>query len=231
MVTKYFYTLLLLLFAITVNSQENKFKPEWNVGVGFGPTFSSISFETGMYAKSLPTKNLQQFSGGVSVRYLSEKNLGLIAELNYSQQGWEQEFKDQPQYAHSHQLNYLELPILTHIYFGNKVRFIVNLGPKLSFLISDSEKMNEALADYLASGNFPEDEPAYQYYHMAQRKIDYGIMAGLGLEFRTGIGHFSLEGRYTFGLGDIYNNSKSDYFSRSANRVISAKLTYYVKLF
>lgn len=231
MVKKYLYTILIFLFAIAVKGQDNKFKPEWNVGVGFGPTFSSISFERGMYAQSIPTKSLQQFSGGISIRYLSEKNLGLIAELNYSQQGWEQLFKEELQYAHSHQLNYLELPILTHIYFGNKVRFFVNLGPKLSFLLNDSEKINDALADYLASGNFPEGKPSYQYYHMAERKIDYGIMAGLGLEFRTGIGNFSLEGRYTFGLGDIYNNTKADYFSRSANRVISARLTYYVKLF
>lgn len=231
MVKKYLYTLLLLLFAMAANGQEKQFKPEWNVGVGFGPTFSSISFETSTYVQRLSTKNIQQYSGGVSIRYLSEKNLGLIAELNYSQQGWEQQFKEQPQYSHSHQLNYLELPVLTHIYFGNKVRFIVNLGPKLSFLMSDSEKINQDLADYLASGNFPESSPSYQYYHMAERKIDYGIMAGIGVEFRTGIGHFSLEGRYTFGLGDIYNNSKADYFSRSANRVISARLTYYVKLF
>lgn len=223
--------LLLVSLTLVVNAQNKQFKPEWNIGIGFGPTFSSMSFETSTYVNTLRTKNKQQFSGGIALRYLSEKNLGLIAELNYSQQGWAQDFKETPQYEHSHQLNYLELPILTHIYFGNKVRFIINLGPKLSFLLSDSEKMSQALEDYLASGGFPQYQPSYQYYHMAQRKIDYGLIGGIGLEFRTGIGNFSLEGRYTFGLGDIYNNTKSDYFTRSANRVISAKLTYYVKLF
>lgn len=231
MIKKHIVLLLLLSFALTVSAQDKQFKPEWNIGVGFGPTLSSMSFETGTYVSNLNTKNKQQFFGGVAIRYLSEKNLGLIAELNYSQQGWEQDFKDSPQFEHSHQLNYLELPILTHIYFGNKVRFIFNLGPKISFLLSDSEKMNQRLADYLASGGFPETSPSYQYYHMAERKIDYGLMGGLGLELRTGIGSFALEGRYTFGLGDIYNNSKADYFTRSANRVISVKLTYYVKLF
>lgn len=231
MIKKYTYTLLFFLLTIAVSGQDKQFKPEWNVGIGFGPTFSSISFETGSYIQGLPTKSKQQFSGGIAIRYLSEKNLGLIAELNYSQQGWEQDFPEEPQYSHSHKLNYIELPILTHIYFGNKVRFVFNLGPKLSFLLSDSEEINKALADYLASGNFPESRPSYQYYHMAERKIDYGLMAGMGIEIRTGVGNFMLEGRYTFGLGDIYNNSKADYFTRSANRVISAKLTYYVKLF
>ncbi|WP_108821017.1 porin family protein [Dysgonomonas sp. Marseille-P4361] len=231
MVKRCLYSLLFILFAITVKGQDNKFKPEWNVGIGFGPTFSSMSFETGINVNSLSTKNLQQYAGGIAIRYITEKNLGLIAELNYSQQGWAQNFKEEPQYAHSHKLDYFEIPVLTHIYFGNKVRFIFNLGPKLSFLLSDSEEINEALENYLASGTFPEYRPSYQYYHMAERKIDYGIMAGMGIEIRTGIGSFALEGRYSFGLGDIYNNSKADYFTRSANRVISAKLTYYVKLF
>ncbi|MFV0417451.1 MAG: porin family protein [Dysgonomonas sp.] len=231
MIKKHIISLLLFLLITTASAQKKQFKPEWNVGIGFGPTFSSMSFETSKSVRNLNTKNKQQFLGGIAVRYLSEKNLGLIAELNYSQQGWAQDFRDTPQYEHSHQLNYFELPILTHIYFGDKVRFIVNLGPKLSFLLSDSEKINQKLIDYLASGGFPQGSPSYQYYHMAERKIDYGLMGGIGLEFQSGIGNFALEGRYTFGLGDIYNNSKADYFTRSANRVLSVKLTYYVKLF
>lgn len=236
MAKKSILLLVSILFTLAVSSQDNKFKSEWNVGVGFGPTFSSVDFEMPRSTERLRTKSTQQFFGGIAVRYLSEKNLGMIVELNYSQQGWEQDFrvKDNPSYAgftHKHKLNYLELPILTHIYFGRKVRFVFNLGPKIGFLLSDSEEMSQELKDKLSSGEFPAGLVTDQYYRMAERKIDYGLMAGMGLEFRTGIGSFMLEGRYTFGLGDIYSNSKADYFSRSANRVISAKLTYYVKLF
>ncbi|MBK5719701.1 PorT family protein [Dysgonomonas sp. Marseille-P4677] len=232
MMKKQIFLLLIAAFCVTfLNAQKKKFEPEWTVGVGFGPTFSSVDFQRPVPSERLRTKSSQQYFGGISIKYISEKNLGFIAELNYSQQGWEQFFQDHPEYEHSHQLNYLELPILTHIYFGNKVRFIINLGPKVGFLISDSEKMNNALFEHLGSGDLPANEVTHQYYRMADKKIDYGIMGGLGLEFKTGIGSFALEGRYYFGLGDIYNNKKSDYFSRSANRVISAKLTYYVKLF
>lgn len=239
--TNRFLILLLLssLFAIAVKGQNKKFEPEWNVGVGFGQTFSSVSFEPNRalsYGGTISTKNRQQYSGGLAVRYITEKNLGLIAELNYSQQGWEQYFEpnelgEPSPYEHSHQLNYLELPILTHIYFGNKVRVFFNLGPKLSFLISESETMNQALSDALTSGDLGTSFMTYQYFRKAEKKIDYALMGGMGLEFRSGIGHFALEGRYTFGLGDIYKNSKSDFFNRSANRVVSVKLTYYVKLF
>ena len=61
---------------------------------------------------------------------------------------------------------------------------------------------------------------------MADRKFDYGIAGGAGLEVRTGIGNFILEGRYYFGLNDFYNNTKRDYFGRSAHATIIGKLTY-----
>lgn len=203
---------------------QTKFNSEWNVGAGFGPTFSSMSFQQ----PDTKTTTISQFHGGVGVRYISEKNLGIIGELNYSQQGWEGKYKENPEYSHSHSLTYVEIPVLTHIYFGNKTRFFINLGPKIQFLVNEKEKINEALANAIAN----EKESGIQYNRDAQKKFDYGLIGGLGLEFRTGIGNFAVEGRYYFGLGDIYDNHKSEEnFSRSANRVISAKLTYYVKLF
>lgn len=211
---------------------QKEFKPEWNIGVGFGPTISSVDFRN-QRGTSVSTKSDIQYHGGIAVRYINEKNLGLIAELNYSQQGWKEDFKDKPitTAKYTRTLNYLELPIMTHIYFGGKTRFFINLGPKLSFLINEKEDMNDDLRNYLASGNVNSLDITNQYYRKADKKVDYSILGGMGLEFHTGIGYFMLEGRYTFGLGDIFNNSKSDYFQRSANRVISARLTYYIKAF
>ena len=228
MIKKFLILLLATLVNIGVYAQSKQ-QPEWNIGVGFGPTFSSMSFVT-FYPPNVKTKNSSQYHGGVAVRYISEKNLGIIGEINYSQQGWEGSYKDYPLYKHSHSLTYIEVPILTHIYFGNKVRFFVNLGPKVQFLIDEKEKINEALANSIA--NNTDGLSILQYNKNADNKFDYGLLAGLGMEFRTGIGHFAIEGRYYFGLGDIYNNKKSaENFSRSANRGMSAKLTYYVKLF
>ncbi len=35
-----------------------------------------------------------------------------------------------------------------------------------------------------------------------------------------------LEGRYYYGLGDIFKNTKKDYFGRSGNSSITVKLSY-----
>ena len=49
-----------------------------------------------------------------------------------------------------------------------------------------------------------------------ENKFDYGIAAGLGLEYsKSRLGHFLLEARYYYGLGDIYGNSKRDFFGKS----------------
>lgn len=227
MINRYCLILSLILTSLLSYGQKNEFRPEWSVGVGFGPTFSSVDFQP-----QVSTSSKMQYQGGIAVRYISEKHLGLIAELNYSQQGWDEHWRENPNgYEYSRQLNYLEMPIMTHIYFGNKVRFIFNIGPKIGYLVSENEKINQSLADYLSSGEVSQYTLTYQYYRKADKKIDYGLIAGMGLEFRTGLGNFTLEGRYSFGLGDIYNSNRSDVFARSANRVISAKLTYFFKSF
>jgi hypothetical protein len=49
------------------------------------------------------------------------------------------------------------------------------------------------------------------------------------LEVRTGIGNFILEGRYYYGLSDVFNNTRADVFLNSHNQVITVKLSYLIK--
>ena len=98
--------------------------------------------------------------------------------------------------------------------YGNGARFILNLGPQISFLINEKEKHA-----------MPSIEKE-QYGKAAENGFDYGLIGGGGVEIRTGIGHFLIEGRYYFGLSDFFNTTKKDYFSRSAHTYICGKITY-----
>lgn len=246
MIKRLLILFFLIAFCCQLKAQKKEFSPEWNIGVGFGPTFSSMSIIPTYPILKVRTNSILQYHGGIAVRYISEKNLGFIAELNYSQMGWEEDFKGKVYelpdgsvfpgadsvFQHKRTLNYLEIPFLTHIYFGrDKVRGFFNIGPKVGFLLSESETISEELRNYLDQEPDPDRAAIGQYGKKSDKKIDYGLTAGAGIELRTGIGSFALEGRYYMGFGDIYNSRKSDYFSRSANRVISAKLTYYIKAF
>jgi hypothetical protein len=48
----------------------------------------------------------------------------------------------------------------------------------------------------------------------------------MGFELRTGIGSFILDGRFYFGLSDMFRNTRSNYFQSSANQVIGIKASY-----
>ena len=54
------------------------------------------------------------FNGGATIRWNTEPNLGIQAELNFTQHGWEEKFEEKPQYKYSRTVNYMELPFLTH---------------------------------------------------------------------------------------------------------------------
>lgn len=211
-----------IICATTLGSAvaQKKFQQELSVGASFGTTFSTVSFS--------PTKVQQKmklgYTGGVTLRWVTEKNLGLQAELNFAQQGWNEMFEDQPEYKYSRTINYLELPILTHIYFGNKnFRFFINLGPKIGYALG--EKTDENL-----NGASPNTENT-QHDMAIEKKFDWGLCGGPGIEIRTGIGFFLLEGRYYYALGDIFNSRQEDYFSKSASQVFSAKISYLMPLF
>ncbi len=125
-----------------------------------------------------------------------------------------------PTYKYSRTINYFEIPFFTHIYFGsNRFKFYFNLGPKIGYAFSEKTETNPNETNTNAGSN--------EQHNMAiQKKFDWGLCGGPGLELRTGIGYFLLEGRYYYALGDIYGSRKSDYFNKSSSQVISARIIY-----
>ena len=222
---------IVLLFTTTglVQAQQNEaFKSQLILGVGGGPVFTEVDF-----VPSSPLSTTKGLSLGLSGQYISEKHLGLLAELNFTQRGWTEDFSElpyNPDHAYSRTVNYVELPLMTHIYFGNKVKFVVNLGPQISYMLGDKATMNDALSAFVDKEQEKDPEaPIFLQYKTIDNKFDYGLLGGLGIQFDTSVGSFNLEGRYYFGLGDSFDSSRKKVgnFSRSAHRFIAAKLTYY----
>jgi hypothetical protein len=186
-------------------AQRDTFKGEFYLGIGGGANTSNVDF----IPHVAQTFHLGA-QGGIAAKYISEKNLGLIAELNFTQRGWKEEFDASPGFSYNRTLNYIELPFMTHVYFGRKMRFIVNAGPQISFLLGDKQNMSQALADDVAARQAadPDGRIGYQYSPMStMSRVDYGLIGGIGIALKTDIGDFDLEGRYYFGLGDIFYQS------------------------
>ena len=206
----------------SLRAASKPFEPEWAFGVNAGVTLSTVRFNP-----TIKQENLLKYAGGITARYISEKTFGLQVELNYSLRGWDLEadttYKDptelvQPsdtlRFTSSRSLAYFELPILTHIYFnmGDRMRLIFLMGPQVSWYLGEKSVSNR--------------ETFHPTPQKVQKPFDYGILGGMGVELRTGIGSFVLDGRYYFGLSDIFNSTKADYFQASSNQVMSVKLTY-----
>ena len=200
-----------LLFVCTLAfSQYTMIKPELYVGTNQGINlWPHVSFTPTV------TQNFDiRYRGGFTMRYINLKYFGFQAELNYSGQGWSETSNTGEIYTH--RFDYLELPILAHIYFGKKdTKFFVNLGPEIRYMVYD---FVDGIWSIL---------PGVQQTKEIENRFDYGIVGGLGVEYRTKkAGAFQIEARYHFGLGNVFNSSKKDYFSTSNNQAISVSLVY-----
>lgn len=206
---------LCLSAGIPVHAQLQDPRHNLAIGINGGVNLSSVSFEPSIKEKTFLTPSF-----GVTIRYISERYLkmfcGIQAEINYSQRGWKENIDDGTGDTYQRSMNYVEVPLMAHLAFGKDkgygARFVLNLGPQIGYLLGESEKKSEAW--------HPNERPSgviWQYGKMAESKFDYGIVGGVGIEARTGIGNFLLEARYYFGLSDFYHSTKK---TRSHGRPI-----------
>ena len=105
------------------------------------------------------------------------------------------------------------------------LQFFVQLGPQIGIYLNESTKTNVVPGYGTLT---PRSSNVVAQDTMAvENKFDYGIAAGAGIEFsHRKLGHLMLEGRYYYGLGNIYGNSKADVFGRSNFGQIVIKATY-----
>ncbi len=223
---------MLFLLPTCVQAQVGESRNDFAIGISGGVAMSQVSF-------SQPTIPLLWKPGmtlGFTARYTCEKYFNVLCaiqtEVNFTQMGWKEDIQYIPKDGSSpdtyvRNLSYVQVPLLARLAFGKEQRGAMGyliLGPQLGYCIGDSEKR---------TGKWDEEtlyqRPNHvvaQYDLAVQKKFEYGITAGLGVEINSKIGHFLAEGRYYFSLSDIYNNGKADAFGRSAHTAIVAKISY-----
>lgn len=206
---------------------EKHFSSNVAIGGKGGVTFSRVSF-----SPTVPQGMLMGTTMGVTFRYIEEKNFGLIAEFNMEQRGWKENFEGKP-FSYQRKLTYLQLPILTHIFFGNsKFKGFFNAGPEVGYMISENTSTNFDVNNILNIDGFPNTNRNTEQYKLSiSSKFDYGISAGLGMELMSKHKNsFVLEGRFYYGLGNIFSSHKKDYFSASNSMSIMVTFGYMYRI-
>ena len=190
---------------------QNTFEPETYFGIKLGLNNSSIRFDP-----TVEQNFYSGFVGGVSFKHIEQKSLGIQIELNFVQGGWSENLDDGNNYRR--RLNYMQLPVMTHVNFGDQTKFFVNLGPYVGYLMNEEESVN----------NFNEADSSIYYGAEVQNRFDFGITAGLSASRSTQVGQFQLEGRGTFGLTNLYDIDRKNDLASSQNLMVEISLTYFI---
>lgn len=166
---------------------------------------------------------------GANFRYIEEKHFGFIVEADWVQRGWTESFDNLP-YKYSRTVNYIEIPFLAHIYFGNRAKFFINAGPSVSFTIGESTKSNFDINAISSNPDF-NNRITYQYSQEVNQKVDYGIQAGLGGEYSLNQKNsIYLEARFYYGLGNMLKSGRTENIRGSNSMTISVSAGYWFRL-
>lgn len=225
---RYFYAIIVIVMSLCFGNSmaQTHYTSRVSLGVKGGLELSRIFFNP-----SVKQSFATGATAGITFRYIEESHFGLIAELNFAQRGWKENFEDAP-YNYRHTINYLEIPLLAHIYFGSRGHFFFNAGPQIGFKIGNSVSANFNPAEAGSLPSFPQDKLNTEEMTMdINQKIDFGISAGLGGEFFIKP-HQSLyaECRFYYGLGNVLKSGRGEPFSSSNSMALSVTLGYWFRI-
>lgn len=222
----------------TAQAQIGEHRSDFAIGVNGGYVLSKVGF-----TPTVQQKQHGGITGGLSLRYVCEKYFKTIcsvyAEVNYAKVGWTEDILDIENNAvlisgtgealkYQRDITYIQIPVFAHLAWGREERgfnFFVNLGPQIGIYLNESTTTN--FDETTPTENDRVSNITAQYDMPVEKKLDYGIAAGAGMEYSIPkVGHFLLEGRYYYGLGNIYGSSKKDFFGKSNFGQIVFKVSY-----
>lgn len=193
---KRFSLFLLLLIPFSIFSQDIEQTYPKQIGFGIKSGLTSSLIDIGIPVQQMSSTFVPTF--GLVFSYIHAKTVGIQLETNYISKSWEE--NPIGDYTFNTKLNYIEIPMLTTLHFGNRFKFLVNFGPYLAFLLNqESSHTVDQESDY-----FP------YYENRVARKGDFGMTGGLGFRLQTKIGLFQIEGRYTYGFQNVYDVDASN---------------------
>ena len=216
-----------LLTANIVAVAEEHYSGTFNIGVKGGVCMSRT-----MFSPNVPQKFHTGPMVGLMFRYIEENHFGLIGELNFEQRGWNEDFEGTG-YSYSRDLSYIQIPLLAHIYFDfNRAKFFFNAGPEIGVMVAEKTNADFDVNNFPSLDGFPSQNRSTEQFTMPiKNKIDYGISAGVGAEMSINNKNaIQIEGRFYYGLNNIFGANKKDTFASSNSIGIMVSIGYYFKV-
>ena len=235
-------------------AQVGDYRTDFAIGLNGGYVMSSVGFVPEVPQQQLGGLTGGISMRYTCEKYFSSI-CAIVAEVNYTQAGWKENIlntDDQRVPLHTdpaqmlafeRQITYVQVPLLARMGWGRErkgLQFFAQIGPQVGFYLSDKTTSNfDVHNPEFDPGTTSQPNPLYRYRGVrasnvvaqdtlaVENKFDYGIAGGAGIEFsHPKLGHFLLEGRYYYGLGNLFGNSKSDPFGKSNFGQIVIKATW-----
>jgi len=192
-----FFSLLLVLPADAQKIQ---------IGVMGGLNFADMDLKTSTGTDRLTSSRTLFGIGGVL-----DLNLGqytsLVVEPKYLQKGGTQKATTSDPDIDM-KMNFLEIPIFLKVAYGEVIRPYMKVGPSIGLLLSSNA---EGEVGGVVSG---QPQKVYEAdLNDVLEGIDFGLSVGAGASLLLGKNTIFLDGRYTFGLVDLWKGGTIEWKS------------------
>ena len=203
----------IILFSAKINAQQTEFKPYIGIGVHGGINYSDIEIDQAINNSDISYGKIQNTYMGFVLIFMAEEYAGIQIEANLAKNGWE-EVRDTA-YTYTRTMNYIEVPVLTHLSFGKKrMRYVIDMGPYVSFYRDTEESL-----ELFPQGSYNSETDTSSYIGKpVNNKIDLGFMLDAGIGINTSIGIFHVKARYSYGIINLFNKYPEGIYQQSQFR-------------
>ncbi len=207
-----------------VLTAQTRIPREVHLGVVGGANISEYTFHP-----RVTQRYTGSYTMGVAARYIEETYFGLQAELLLTERGYADLYEPNPdEWVFERKLLYFEMPIMAHVYFpmGKRNEIALDLGPKIAWFLTD--RINSNLPDNYGQSGLSIGNVYLHHEKPIEKSFDYGLQFGLGYEFKiNSVLSAQLTGRYYFGLGNLWPDSKADDFEQASNSSFQISLAFW----
>jgi hypothetical protein len=164
---------------------------------------------------------------GLATSFHAGENFAVAPEFNYVQKGLLLEGTSAGLFNEDYKvnLNYIEVPLLFRVHFGDVLGGYINAGPTFSYLISGKRELDG------------DDDDAFEVEDAGFNRFELGGAIGGGVALNTELGTFLIDLRYSHAFSKLYDTDQDDFsnafpFSNDAkdarNQMISTSLIYLI---
>ena len=212
---------LLTLLAIMFSSVAVLAQVETQFGVRAGFNVTTIDQETDFQDAEEPWR--PGFNIGIASQFRTGEMFSIAPELLYTQRGYLVEYNTGGE--RNVRYDYLSLPVMFRLAFGDILKGYVNVGPTFGYLLSGNFRQEGDIlgVNFEIDEDINFDSDGVEDWDLDANRFEAGGAIGGGIQLDTEGGSFLIDLRYVHGFTNVADFANTDSYK---NRVVSVSLIY-----